>query len=366
MDKSKKIVVAVVILLIILFVALFFAFQTKEYEVSFFVDGKNVSSEKIEKGKTVTKPEDPTKEGYTFDGWYLGSEEFDFDTEITKNLELTAKWVANETGKVYTVTFDIDGKISTSTTDENGLLNEPAVPTKEGYKFLGWYANGEKVDFTKPFMQDSALVAKWEKEVIKEEKKDSKKEKKSTDTTSKKQTSNTNKTQSNSGNKTQSSNTTKPSKPSKPEQPTAKTYSISFKVDGKTVSTRKIKEGNKIVLPSNPTKTGYTFKGWYSNGKLVTNNTKVTKNMTVTASWDTYTFTVSLINGDNSSPNRLITVYKNGLAITAISMKDGSGKYLTKKNISNGLQTLSYESFVKASSYRAELSDGTLVYATRK
>ena len=42
----------------------------------------------------VTKPTDPTKEGYTFKGWYNGDDEYDFTTPVTANMTLTAKWEA--------------------------------------------------------------------------------------------------------------------------------------------------------------------------------------------------------------------------------------------------------------------------------
>lgn len=69
--------------------------RTKQvYTVFFNVDGGTpVSAQNIEYGAHVVRPEDPTKEGYKFLGWYVGDEKFDFENDIvTGPLTLTAKW----------------------------------------------------------------------------------------------------------------------------------------------------------------------------------------------------------------------------------------------------------------------------------
>ena len=59
--------------------------------------GSTVANQKIQNGSKVKKPSDPTKDGYTFYGWYAAEdcsgEEFDFDTAITEAKTLYAKWV---------------------------------------------------------------------------------------------------------------------------------------------------------------------------------------------------------------------------------------------------------------------------------
>lgn len=80
---------------------------TTEYTVTFNTNGgSSVSPQTIKDGKSATKPADPTKEGYTFAGWYtstLYSIEFDFTSKVTKSLTLYAKW--NEVTK--TVKYDV-------------------------------------------------------------------------------------------------------------------------------------------------------------------------------------------------------------------------------------------------------------------
>lgn len=57
--------------------------------------GSSVSPETVTFGHTATEPEDPTKDGYVFDGWYVDAELttiFDFSEAITANITLYAKW----------------------------------------------------------------------------------------------------------------------------------------------------------------------------------------------------------------------------------------------------------------------------------
>ena len=46
----------------------------------------------MEYGLTATEPAAPEKTGYTFDGWYLGDEKYDFSAAVEQNITLTAKW----------------------------------------------------------------------------------------------------------------------------------------------------------------------------------------------------------------------------------------------------------------------------------
>lgn len=70
----------------------------ERYTVTFDVDGGAPSPDKqtILTGKTASKPNDPSKAGYTFTGWYLGSAAtpYDFDTPVTGSITLSAKWKA--------------------------------------------------------------------------------------------------------------------------------------------------------------------------------------------------------------------------------------------------------------------------------
>ena len=128
--------------------------------------------QEVEYGLTATKPADPTLKGYTFAFWYLGEDEqnataYDFDTPVTENITLTAKWEINK----FKVTFDTDGgePIPDDQFVEWGLfVEEPTTePTKTGYTFDGWYLGDEKYDFSAAVEQNITLTAKWEKKTYK-------------------------------------------------------------------------------------------------------------------------------------------------------------------------------------------------------
>ena len=57
-------------------------------------EGSAVEAAEVKKGEKVAKPADPSREGHTFKGWFNGETEFDFDTAITADITLTAKWEA--------------------------------------------------------------------------------------------------------------------------------------------------------------------------------------------------------------------------------------------------------------------------------
>lgn len=107
---------------------------------------------------------EPTKENYTFAGWYNGNEKFDFTTVPTGDVTLTAKWDINK----YTVQFVSEH--GDAPTSQNVPYNEPATdPGKlsaEGYTFVGWYADAAhttEFKFSTPITGDTKVYAKWEK-----------------------------------------------------------------------------------------------------------------------------------------------------------------------------------------------------------
>lgn len=120
--------------------------------------------QEVEYGHAATKPADPTLKGYTFAFWYLGEDEqnataYDFDTPVTENITLTAKWNINK----YTVAFNTDGgtPVPPAQEVEYGLTaTEPAAPEKTGYTFDGWYLGDEKYDFSAAVEQNITLTAK--------------------------------------------------------------------------------------------------------------------------------------------------------------------------------------------------------------
>ena len=65
----------------------------QKFTVTFDSDGGSaVAAVTVKSGDKVTKPADPAKDGYTFKGWLLGDAEYNFDTPVTGNITLKAKW----------------------------------------------------------------------------------------------------------------------------------------------------------------------------------------------------------------------------------------------------------------------------------
>ena len=68
------------------------------YMVTFDSDGGSaVAAQFVIEGNKAVEPEDPTKEDYTFAGWFNGEEEYDFDDAVEDHLALKAVWEADET-----------------------------------------------------------------------------------------------------------------------------------------------------------------------------------------------------------------------------------------------------------------------------
>lgn len=65
---------------------------------------------------------------------------------------------------VYNVTFDSAGgsEVASQSVGEGKCAIEPEKPTRDGYRFVGWYLDDEPYDFTQPVTRDIVLQAKWE------------------------------------------------------------------------------------------------------------------------------------------------------------------------------------------------------------
>lgn len=167
--------------------------------VTFLSDGEHTAPPQIRANAPADQPADPTKEGYTFIGWYNGESEWDFETPVTAVLTLTAKWQINR----YTITFDTAGgsEVPSITQDYGTAITPPAAPTRTGYTFAGW---DKTIPATMP-AENITLTARW----------------------------------------------------------TVNQYTITFKPEnGGQDIVIKQDYGTAITAPANPTKTGYTFAGW--------------------------------------------------------------------------------------------------------
>ena len=213
--------------------------------------GTPVSPQFIADGGKVTKPTDPTKAGYVFDGWYYkqGFQKIDWDfstNTVTDNITLYARWIEQ-----HTVTFDSKGgsSVDSQTVPDGGKVTKPANPSKEGYVFDCWLFKISKNTYQPwnfdqyPVKGDITLYARW-----------------------------------------------------------IEVHTVAFDSQGGSpVDSQTVSHGGKVIKPANPTKTGYTFVGWYDNhcGQVWRFGLdKVDKNLTLIAKWEANDYIVKYnING---------------------------------------------------------------------
>ena len=153
----------------------------------------------VQAGEKAIEPDVPSRQGYQFTDWYLDDTKYDFNTAVTGNMTLTAKWTANS----YTITFDTGGgsAIAPITQDYGTQITAPADPTREGYTFIGW---DKAIPATMP-AEDLTVTAQWR----------------------------------------------------------INQYTITFDTDGGSAIAPITQDyGTQITAPADPTREGYTFIGW--------------------------------------------------------------------------------------------------------
>lgn len=148
----------------------------KEEEKTFYTvtfesnGGSDVSAQQVEENACAEKPEDPTKEGFVFNGWYIDSalEEsiYDFSTPVTQDITLYGAW-ADASSSLSAKFYLNDGTDSIFTTvyfEENKRVTQPANPVWEGHEFVGWYTDADcttEFKFTKKYSENQLAYAKW-------------------------------------------------------------------------------------------------------------------------------------------------------------------------------------------------------------
>lgn len=120
-------------------------------------------------GTYVDEPSRPVREGYSFNGWYSGTDKFDFSSEITEDVTITAGWT--EVSK-YTVTYmNADGETPYTTEDvlPGGKAKGVVMPSLSGMEAVGWYRivegpldyYGSPYEFSTPVLEDIVLMPKY-------------------------------------------------------------------------------------------------------------------------------------------------------------------------------------------------------------
>ena len=197
--------------------------NTNKYTIAFDTNGgSEIAPITQDYGTEITAPDNPTRKGYTFKEW---------DKEIPKtmpaeNITVKAQWEINQ----YTITFDTNGgsEIAPITQDYGTKITAPDNPTRKGYTFRGW---DKEIPETMP-AENITVKAQWE----------------------------------------------------------INQYTITFDTNGGSEIAPITQDyGTEITAPDNPTRKGYTFKGW---DKEIP-EAMPAENMTVKAQWEINQYTIA-------------------------------------------------------------------------
>lgn len=267
------------------------AVYTNLWHVTFDADGGEPVPEtaSVVEGDKLPEPKEPTKPGYTFDGWIdtETGEPFDFTTPITKPYKLKATWKANE----YVVKFEKNSDSATGTMedqarefDDGKALTKNAF-TRPGYTFTGWNTKpdgsgtGYADEATDNLISDKepsvTLYAQW----------------------------------------------------------TPIVYTVDFESNGGSkVDSVKQPYGTLVKTPTPPTKEGNKLDGWYKDKELKQlfdfTKDKVTGDMTLYAKWTPIEYTITYnFNGGTrqGSKGPLKQKYPYGKEIVIISAPTREG-----------------------------------------
>jgi uncharacterized repeat protein (TIGR02543 family) len=233
-----------------------YAQWTPTYTITFNANGGSVNPTTratVAYGKLASLPT-PTRTGYTFDGWFTavtGGENVTESAIFSSDSTIYAHW----TIITYTVTFNAnDGEVTPESgmTGEGWKLASLPTPMKTGFTFAGWFTavtGGTQVTTSTVFNANTTIYARW-------------------------------------------------------------TITVTFNANGGTVTPASSTTNTSWKLASlpTPTRTGYTFGGWFTEetgGTQITTNTEFSENTTVYARWTstTYTITYNLNSGTNDASN---------------------------------------------------------------
>lgn len=101
--------------------------------------GSAVKVQKVEEGKSVSKPKNPTRKGYKFAGWYTGKTAYKFDTPVKKNLTLTAKWT-----KIKVKKIKIAGMSKQIAAGKKIKLKATVTPKTAANRTVKWKSSNKK------------------------------------------------------------------------------------------------------------------------------------------------------------------------------------------------------------------------------
>ena len=96
LDKKKTILMGIILVIAVVIVYVYL-YYFRTFTVTFNVRlGVGIKTQEVRINKQVVRPEDPVYEGYTFIGWFVDGEEYDFTSPVTSDLIITAEWEENK------------------------------------------------------------------------------------------------------------------------------------------------------------------------------------------------------------------------------------------------------------------------------
>ncbi|MDE7105981.1 MAG: InlB B-repeat-containing protein [Anaeroplasmataceae bacterium] len=297
-------------------------YQINTYTITFKNDDSIVETKTATYNTTVSVPtSDPVKTGYTFKGWSIDETTytpFTSSTKITDDITVYAFFDIN----TYTVTFKNGSvTVSTKTVDYNTTVELPAGPSKTGYTFKGWSTNETtytQFNASTKITTNTTLYAFFD----------------------------------------------------------INTYTVTFKNGSVTVSTKTVDYNTTVDLPSSPSKTGYTFKGWSTKENSFTEfnvNTKITADTTLYAFFDINTYTVTFKNGSVTVSTKTVD-YNATIDLPAGPSKTGytfkgwstNETTYTQFNASTKITTnTTLYAFFDINTYTVTFKNGSVTYSTK-
>ena len=173
---NKKFLSAIVLIVTAATLLVGFAACQAQFKLDFVVDGEIYHTIDTGGEEAVTLPDDPTKDGYVFDGWYwdkdIWSRPFTAESlltvKLTGNMTVYAKWINEDvTKRDYKVVFDTMGygEVETQSVPYGTLAVKPVAPERPGYALVGWYREADLTTVwnfrADTVTEDVTLYAKW-------------------------------------------------------------------------------------------------------------------------------------------------------------------------------------------------------------
>ena len=149
-------------------ITIYAKFEINKYTVKFNTNGgSSIADQIIEHGQKVTKPVDPTKEGFLFKGWFVNDLEFNFDNVVTSAVTVVAKWEEDPNFKL--ITFNMNGGSWNINSIAKFLSGSPVKTTPLAGQYNVTNATYLEVYKTSIFINDSKkqfTPSKWVTRVV--------------------------------------------------------------------------------------------------------------------------------------------------------------------------------------------------------